>query len=57
MICAGCRTRVEHPGEACEDARHPHRLYRSCSCQHRPQPGQSPVLDPATLTEAAEGPA
>lgn len=52
MICPGC-TRPSHPAEACIDAVHPHQLYRSCCCAHRPQPAPQPP-EPAPAGEKAE---
>lgn len=34
MICAGCKDTPGHTSNDCEDAKHPHRAYRSCACQH-----------------------
>lgn len=37
MICPECR---DDDHAQCEDAKHPHRVYRGCACQHatRQQP-------------------
>lgn len=46
MVCEPCQRPGAHTASDCEDAQHPHRVYRGCPCQHQPRAAQPEAAAP-----------